>query len=111
MTRGRRQPAGIRSAIDDAGDLSARDLRAGRDAAIANLDRTIDSLIAALRTPALATPCAAALNDLLKDAIVVRAEIRHLQVDWQTVASDMADLKDKMLALNSRLAMILHGGQ
>jgi hypothetical protein len=112
MRRARRPVRLPEAAGADADLPSPGAVAAGRAQAIANLDRTIDSLFAALGAPALAPAQEAVLNAVLKEAIVARAALRHLPVDWRTVAADMQALKAKLLAMNGRLDGILaEGGQ
>lgn len=104
MSRYKPGPLGPPPPQEDTDRPAPREVRRGRDAAIANLDKAIDSLTAA--STAADEP---ALDQLLKDAILVRAEARHLQIDWDSVEPDMARLKRKVEALNLRLEQWLGG--
>jgi hypothetical protein len=77
---------------------TTREIKASREAALASLDQTIGSL-----SRALAATNDGALSEFLKDALIIRAELRTLQIDRGTIGTTMRGVAERLRRLNRGL--------
>lgn len=77
--------------------LTIAEIDRRRDASLADLDHAIESMAAELSGLEDAE-----LHHLLKRAVLLRSELRHLDLDWRTVDDRMADIEQRLRRLREQ---------